>query len=425
VKRRAARQSGSPVKSAHRSQMNDKRISVAYFTNAQIRGGAEEHILTLLEHLDRQRFLPHLIAPPALIERLQSDLPADVIVLPVFFELPIQLAEAWKLGSFLREKRIDILHSHHFRSSLMASPIARFCRVPITMETSHGRELWRKGRFFIDRFAGLFVDHYIAVSRSTAEWLIQQKGLPASKIHVICSASDMRRFDPLRPAPPGVKLGLGFNECDPVLLVAGRLEPQKGHRVLLDAMPLILQEFPQARLVCVSTGSLKSELEKRVADLGISDSVRFVGYQPDIRDWWALADLSVLPSFYEGLPLSAIESLAMECPIVATAVDGTPEVVLNEKTGLTVPPGDPKSLASAICQMLRDPAWAKQMARAGRQHVLNEFSIETLVKKTQQLYLHAWDRYLGTADLAPASAGGPSIPEREDVTRFRVAVQKD
>ena len=117
-----------------------------------------------------------------------------------------------------------------------------------------------------------------------------------------------------------------------------------------------------------------------------ADSVRFVGLQANVQDWLALADVTVLPSFYEGLPLAAIESLAAGRPMVATAVDGTPEIVLDGATGLTVPPGDPAALARAICRLLADPWLREKLALAGREWVLERFAEERQVQRTQALY---------------------------------------
>jgi glycosyltransferase involved in cell wall biosynthesis len=166
-------------------------------------------------------------------------------------------------------------------------------------------------------------------------------------------------------------------------------------------MPLVRAQFPRVRLVCLSDGSLRPELERRVKELGLEGAVRFVGFQADVREWLALADLSVLPSFFEGLPAGAIESLASGRPMVATAVDGTPEVVLDGKTGLLVPPGDPTSLAQAICRLLGDSELRSAMGEAGRRWVMENFSRERLIERTQELYLEAWSQY--GAQKRPAS----------------------
>ena len=369
--------------------MPKQPLSVLHFTNAPIRGGAEEHILTLLRGLDRKYFHFHLVCPAECAEKLRPDLPADVELLPLCLSKPRHIGAALRLAQILRERRVDILHSHQFYASLFASPIGWLCRVPVVIETPHLREAWRhgplKGGFAVDHFIGRFVDHYIAVSQANARYLVELKGLPKEKIVVIHNGCDLARFTPGRPAPPDLRGRLGFHKADPVLLVVGRLEPQKGHHILLKTLPAIRREFPQVRLVCLGEGSLRPDLEREASTLGLEESVRFVGHQSNVADWLALADIAVLPSLFEGLPLVAIESLAAGKPVVATA-----EVIVNEKTGLTVPPGDSTLLAEAICRLLRDPALRQHFGCSGRQWVEERFGHEEQVRRTQDLYLRAW-----------------------------------
>jgi glycosyltransferase involved in cell wall biosynthesis len=321
-----------------------------------------------------------------------------VELVPLDFFKPTQLAATLRLARIIRERRIDILHSHMFCSSLAASPVGWFCRVPVIVETPHVRESWRKGcfksRFFVDRLAGRFVDHYVAVSAANGTYLAETKGLPKQKIVVIRNGSDLSRFTPVGtvdsdPALGRMRRDLGFDKGDLVLIVAARLEPQKGHRVLFQAMPLILRNFPKTRLVCLGDGALRSELERQRSELGLEDSVRLVGFQPNVAAWLSMGDITVLPSFYEGLPLIAIESLAVGRPVVATAVDGTPEVVLDGQTGLTVPPGDPELLAGAVCRLLADSSLRARLGRAGRQWVVERFSRERQIRETEDFYLQA------------------------------------
>jgi glycosyltransferase involved in cell wall biosynthesis len=365
--------------------------SVLHFTITCVRGGVEEHILLLLRGLDRRYFRPILVCPPELAAKFGADLPADIECVTMQFQKPSQVKTAYRFAQVLRKHRVEILHSHMFQASRLASPIGRLCGVPLIIETPHVREQWRhgwfKGSYATDRLLGRFVDHYVAVSEGNARYLVDEKGLPAEKVHVIRNGCNLKRLDSSRLAHQGIKQSLGFAEDDPVLLVLGRLEPQKGHRVLLEALPYVRREFSRIRLVCVGEGCLRQELEQQARALGLQESVRFVGFRSNVADWLALADISVLPSFYEGLPLVAVESLAAGRPMVATAVDGTNEVVVNERTGLTVPPGDPEQLAGAILRLLRQPEWAKELALAGREWVRGHFSEEQQVMSTQEFYL--------------------------------------
>ncbi len=374
--------------------MPESPISLLHFSNSVARGGAEEHILTLLRGLDRNRWRLHFVCTPEVADHVRRDVPPDVNLIPLSLLRPVQAGAMVRLARIIQVCRVEILHSHLFHSSLCASPVGRLCRVPVILETPHVRESWRHGwlksRFLVDRLAGRFVDCFIAVSEANAQYLRQTKGLPGKKIVVIRNGCDVRQFHPNIPVPVDLKERLGFSPSDPVLVVVGRLEPQKGHVVLLDAMTTVVAAFARARLVCIGDGALRRQLEARARILGIQNSVRFVGYQRDVAGWLALADATVLPSFYEGLPLAAIESLAAGRPVIATAVDGTPEVVIDGRTGFTVPPGDPARLADAICRILNDSHLRGKLGQAGRQLVLERFSHEAQVRQTHELYLRLW-----------------------------------
>jgi glycosyltransferase involved in cell wall biosynthesis len=366
------------------------------FSNATMRAGAEEHILELLRGLDRRFFRLHLACPDVLLEQYGNDIPGDVQVTPIMVDHLSDIRGAVRLARTLRRQRINILHSHMFRASLFGSSIGKLCRVPVIIETTHVRETWRRGwfksKFFLDRAVSHLIDHYIAVSEANSRYLIGQKGIPANKVSVIQNGCSIERVDPSKAHPEGIRESLGFSKDDLVLIVMARLEPQKGHRVLLQSLPLLHSEFPNIRLICLGAGALKDDLTRMARDLGLENIVRFAGFQSNVADWLAAADIGVLPSFYEGLPLTAAETLAAGIPLVATAVDGTPEVVLDGETGLLVPPGDPLAMAGAIGRLARQPELRDKFARAGRDRVLHRFTIQRQVEQTANLYLSEWRR---------------------------------
>jgi glycosyltransferase involved in cell wall biosynthesis len=384
-------------------------ISVCMFDNEIVRGGAEEHMLCLLRGLDRSRFRPMLVCPDELLTLLSDDLPRDVEVLPLSLHSYGQLSRMQALRHFLQLARVQVLHSHGFRPSLIASPVGRGAGIPVTVETPHVREYWRKGwkaNFAIDRVASRFVDQYIAVSEANYKYLVEDKRLDTMKVTVIRNGCDIRRFDPMRVSPVGYRTSFGLQEDVPVLLVAGRLEAQKGHSVLIKAIALLQPQFPGLSLVALGEGSLRAELEAQVSELGLQDYVRMLGQVADIRDWMAAADICVLPSFAEGLPLFAIECLAAGRPMVASAVDGTPEIVVDGRTGLTVAPGDPAALAQAITRLLNDQQLASELGTAGAQWVREHFTLDRQIHETEELYNRLWCAKTGKccpAESTPAS----------------------
>jgi len=244
--------------------------------------------------------------------------------------------------------------------------------------------------------AGRFVDRYIAVSHANGRYLVEEKGLPERKVRVIQNGTDLGRFNPAHIPPPGMRADLGIGATDPMMLVSARLEPQKGHSVLLSAMPGVLREFPNARVLCLGDGVLREQLEHQSKKLNLQENVRFLGFRSNVADWLALCDFTILPSFYEGLPLVAVESLAAGRTMVATAVDGTPEVIINGRTGITVPSGDSAALAAAIGSLLRSPALRQRLATQGRAYVLERFGQERQVRETGEFYLEALGRTMSS-----------------------------
>jgi glycosyltransferase involved in cell wall biosynthesis len=247
----------------------------------------------------------------------------------------------------------------------------------------------------VDRVAGRFVDRYIAVSKANRDYLVREKGLPARKVSVITNGCDLERFDYGPNQASRKRNELGIDPEAPVLIVVARLEPQKGHEILLNAFPEVLREFPAAKLFCIGEGSCRQGLEEQARTLGLNKAVRFVGFQSDVVSWFVMAKASILPSYYEGLPLAAIESMAAAVPVVASNVDGIPEVVLNGVTGRTVRPGDSVALAHVIRELLRDPERTRRMGEMGRLHVRQNFDIRRQVELTEALYLREWQTKCG------------------------------
>jgi glycosyltransferase involved in cell wall biosynthesis len=366
-----------------------KRISVLFALTSPVRGGVEEVVLALARHLDPSEFRLALAAPAPLLEAFAPDLSGVAI------DTQAVEAESWrrrdeigKLSAFIARVKPDIVNAHLFRSTAVAAPLARWHGAR-AVETYHGREGWRRGliggNFLADRLVSRFVDRVIAVSEAARAFLISGKGYDARKIVVVPNGRDLSVF---RPDAGGQALRkeLGIDRATPLVGVVGRLEEQKGHVYILDAWPSVLAEFPDARLLLVGDGTLRGALERRVNELGIAPSVVFAGFRADVPRLLDALDVLALPSLYEGMPLTAIEASAMAKPVVATAVDGTPEVIREGRTGRLVPPRDPAALSRALRALLRDPASAQRLGRAGRDFVLNRFDLPRQVEATARVY---------------------------------------
>ncbi len=179
------------------------------------------------------------------------------------------------------------------------------------------------------------------------------------------------------------KLGI---QSGPVLVMIARLTAAKGHRYLLPALPDLLKTWPQFCCVFVGAGELRDSLHRTAMDLGVERGCRFVGVRDDIADVLAAADVVVLPSLSEGFPFVLLEALAMGCPVVASRVNGVPELIEDHKTGLLVPPRDPQALAAAIREILSDPTAASKMGAVGRAVVRERFTVDRMVADTTEIF---------------------------------------
>jgi glycosyltransferase involved in cell wall biosynthesis len=181
---------------------------------------------------------------------------------------------------------------------------------------------------------------------------------------------------------PTPRAELTNDPAAPLVLTVARLDAQKGIPVLLDAVASV----PDAAFVVAGDGPDRAALEARAVSLGLADRVRFLGHRRDVASLLAAADVLVLPSLYEGLPLSVLEAMIAGVPVIATAVGGTDEVVRDGETGTLVPPGDASALAAAIRRVLGDRERSSRLADAARALVAREHSVEAMVASVSRLY---------------------------------------
>ncbi len=373
----------------YKDNMNGVR-SILYFTNSTLWGGVEEHICGLLRNLSRSLFRPHLVCSPATFERFRVGCPEDVEVTPLVLGRPRDVAGAAQLARLLVREKFEIVHSHMFWSSLFASPIGWACGVPVIVETLHGSEAWRTGwkaKCNIDRVVTRFVSKYVAVSASDARFLAYKKHVPADKIAMIRNGIDLRRFSVSQNARKAIRETLGFTEEDQVLIMVARFHPGKGHPVLLAAMRQLLSVYPKLKLICLGEGDGETEIRRLCDELGLAKHVRLAGYQPSVPEWLKAADINVLPSFYEGLPLTILEAMASGLPTVASHVGGIPEAIEDGVSGILVPPGSPERLADALSFLLCRMEARERMGEAACLRASRWFGIEQQVRNTEKMYL--------------------------------------
>lgn len=361
--------------------------TVVHFVDSDTYGGCEQVVSTLLAGHDRNRWQPvlfHYDEPG--IARLVAEagrqgIPCHALPHPGRRNLLAAILGFMKL---LRRVDPSIFHSHlnwplGCRHGILA---ARLSRVPKIVATAHLYFPLRGVRAarLKQSLQAAAVDKYIAVSSEVRDRLSADLAIAGSKIRVVRNGIELGGF--AQAADPAARARLAGGSARPLVLTAARLHSQKGHQYLLEAAARI----PEALFLFAGDGPERLHLEQQARELGVAERVRFLGQQAGIAELLANCDLFVLPSLYEGLPLTVLEAMAAAKPVIATAVGGTKEAVVDRVSGLLVPPGDPSSLAAAIARLLSDRRQAERLALAGNARVRQLFSAEAMTRGTESVY---------------------------------------
>lgn len=226
--------------------------------------------------------------------------------------------------------------------------------------------------------------HLIAISRGVREVLVQG-GVPPGRIEIVPSGVDPKRFAGAQGRDEW-RRRWGVREPGPVVGVVGSYVDHKDPLNLIRATPYLVESLPGVRVVFVGEGELRPAMEAEARRLGLSGNVILTGWQQEVGDCLAAMDLFVMPSKLEGLCTSLLDAMAAGLPCVATTAGGIPDIVQDGRTGLLVPPGDPKALADAIKRLWSDAPLRKELRDRGPRHVAENFSVEKMVEGTLNCY---------------------------------------
>jgi len=372
------------------------RRCVLHYVDSDIFGGNEEAALQLFGSLDRARYEPVLLhhgeTGIALLVERAAKLGIRTRAVPRVGRRG-RLAGVFRLWQAVRAERPAIFHAH------LSWPLA--CKYGV-------QAAWLARVPGIVGTAQLYLElrgspHYplalrphrriIAVSEEVKARYAEDLHVPTRKLVVVRNGILVPPLDPSSDAALRAELLRG--RPDYLVFTPARLHPQKGHAILLTAAA----QVSEATFVMAGDGPLRTELEQQARTLGVAERCVFLGYRADVPALLAAADLVVLPSLYEGLPVSILEAMAAQRPVVATAIGGTDEAITHDQTGLLVPAGDSTALAIAIRRLRADPALAKRLAAAGRQRVEREFSSARTASRVMKVY-----------DEVMLEVGAPSAP---------------
>lgn len=281
----------------------------------------------------------------------------------------------------IKAETVDCICTHSGDDSLLGAVAGRLSsRKPAIIRTRHlALPITSKFTYSV------FPHRVVTVSEFVRRYLVEGKGINAARVVCIPTGVDMQRFDP-DAVHGSFRAELGVDADAPVVGVVAILRRKKGHHVLLEAIPRILAAVPGTVFVFAGDGPQKENIETRIRELGINQSVRLLGLRADVPVVLKGLDLFVLPTLQEALGTSILEASAMRKAVVASAVGGVPEVVREGVTGALVPPEDPDALAAAIIKLLSDRDRLHNMGAAGRAMVEAEYSTEKMTERMFALY---------------------------------------
>jgi glycosyltransferase involved in cell wall biosynthesis len=361
-------------------------------------GGAERLVLALATRLPEERFDVTVCTTRhvegELVERVRS---AGVRHLALDRRTRLDLLAWRRLTRFLREHRVDVLHSHMWGSNFWGSLLGRVCGVPAVVAHEHS---WAyRGKPYRRLLDGYVIGRlaHVFLTVANRDLMVEWEHVPAEKVKLMPN--------PYIPRPPStggnLRVELGIADDVPLVGTAARMRPEKALEVLIGAFAGVSRAFGDARLLLAGDGPCRPSLERHAASLGLADRVHFLGMREDIDALLGALDVAAMSSVFEGSPLFGFECMAHEVPLVATAVGGLNDVFEHDRTALLVPAGDGDALARSIVALLRDRDRRERIAAAAHAE-LDNYTIERVVAR----YVALYERVAGRAH------GSPAVPER-------------
>jgi glycosyltransferase involved in cell wall biosynthesis len=342
--------------------------------------GSEAHLLSLLPGLrargwDVRMLMLHEDEPGAwdFARALEArGVPIDAIRVRADVD-PVAFVQ---LVGYLLKHRPELLHTHLVHAEWYALLAGAVARVPVRFTTKHGFNEFREAPYFglADRAVASLAHVQIAISRGLARYLEDVEGFDRESFEIVHYGIDPDG-EP-KPYANGV----------PRLLCVGRLIPIKGHLVLLRAFAAARRQLPGLELDIAGRGPLEPALKALARELGIADSVRFLGHVAPVQSAIERAAVVVVPSMGEGFGMVALEAMERGRPVIAAEIGGLGELVRDGETGVLVPAGEAEPLAEAIVRVAGDLELARRMGEAGRQRALSRFQQTFCTERTELLY---------------------------------------
>ena len=364
--------------------MRRRRINVLQLVEGFGRGGAEKKLQELITRMDRSRFKTTICSLDIGGRDLEIEFRetgCETIILSRKARVDWLLIS--RLLEIIRSRRIDVLMTTLYYADVLGQVAGAVGGVNAvySWETSSAPEYLVPHRLIPYRLSVRFADKVIAVSNAVAEYLRDQRHVPQEKIKVIPYGVDLSSYT--ANGNGSLRGEFGLTGSDLVIGMVGRLEPDKGHDILIEAAARMNR--PDIKIMFAGQGSLEPELRDMIRAHDLEKQFTFLGFRKDIHKVLTIFDIVTLPSLHEGLPNAILESMAVGKPVVATRVGGIPEAVVHNQTGLLIEPGSVESLQKALEKLAEDKGTRLSMGDAGRRRMEKVYSLETQIESFESL----------------------------------------
>ncbi len=334
---------------------------------------------------DRSRYVPYLAGLKQEDESTRA-LRAEGVSLEMLGRSAFDPRLIFDIGRQIRRTDARILHVHGYAASNFGRIAARRAGIPLVLHEHFADPNMPAYQKIPDFLLRGFTDRAIAVSQSTADFLVQGRFVPKDRVEVVFNGAPLDQFAP-RPRADGerIRAELGIPLDAPLITTIGRLNAQKGHQTLIAAAARVASQIPAVRFLVAGDGDLLASLQSQAAALAISQTIVFAGHRTDVPALLAATDVFCISSNYEGTPLVLFEAMAAGQAIVSTAVDGCREVIEEGRTGLLVPPKDPDALARALSTVLGDSSMRASLGLAARE-ASKRYDLTECVRAMERIY---------------------------------------
>lgn len=367
------------------------RTRVLHVIDSLDLGGAQVVVLNLLEHADRKRFEVEAacLHGHGVFWKKLCDTGLPIHSLSPHRLFPIYLPA---LASLILRRRYEIVHCHLLGANLLAKPLAALLGVPIRINHDHCNDKRANPHGIVataDRLANRLSTHICAVSETTRSFLRESENIASDRVSTIHNGINLETFQPRPHLRSSTRSRWDLPEDAFVVGGIGRLTYQKNFALFLEIASAVIQHHPHAVFVIAGTGEDDPALREQAANLGIGSQIRFLGHIEEISLLYPALDVLLLPSRYEGLPITVLEAMAVGLPIIASRLDGIAEVLVDGESGCLVEPGDRDAFVASIYRSISDPDRSRRYSEVALAKVRKEHSAEAMTRAVESIYNHA------------------------------------